>query len=416
MKRVEEHFSVQMPEQTAYVRKAAVNPVWTRLGGILALTALAGCQSIIPKTARAPVPTPPPVQQAEAPPEAAPITNALPTDAQRHRVALLLPLSGKNAGIGQSIANATTMALLDARASNIRITSYDTAKGARAAAQLAINDGNKLILGPLLSENVIAAAEVAAPVNVPIISYSNDIGIAGGNIFLLGFLPSQSIDRVVEYARSQGLKDFAGLVPDGTYGQRASSTLLRSVQDAGGKVVTLQKYDRSQQSMQAAIERMQQDSKYDAILIADSGKMAINAQPFINRYGGANARILGTELWNTESSLIATPGMNGAWFASVPDKLYQQYAAKYLTQFGTAPYRLSSLGYDSVLLTIRIAHDWKPGQAFPVDRLRDAGGFMGLDGAFRFARDGTAERALEVQEVRNGAFAVVSPAPRSFEN
>src|ERR1017187_3453294 len=38
---------------------------------------------------------------------------ALPTDGGRHRVALLVPLTGPNAGAGQSLANATTMALLD---------------------------------------------------------------------------------------------------------------------------------------------------------------------------------------------------------------------------------------------------------------------------------------------------------------
>ena len=417
MKRVVGYFPARISAETAYVRKAAINPLCARLGGILALAALAGCQSIIPRTARTPAPTPPPVQQAETPPvDIAPVTNALPTDAQRHRVALLLPLTGKNAGIGQSIANATTLALLDTKANNIRITSYDTAKGARAAAQLAINDGNKLILGPLLSENVIAAAEVAAPLNVPIISYSNDVGIAGGNIFLMGFMPNQSIDRVVSYARSKGAKQFAGLVPDGTYGQRASSSLLRSVKSAGGTVVTLQKYNRSRESMRAAIERMQQDSSYDAVLIADSGPMAITAAPLIKRYGGPDAKILGTELWNTEAELTSTADLGGAWFASVPDALYRQYAAKYTAQFGASPYRLSSLGYDSVLLTLRISRDWQPGQNFPIEKLRDSGGFMGLDGAFRFSKDGTAQRALEVQEVRSGTFSVVSPAPKSFEN
>ena len=43
-----------------------------------------------------------------------------------------------------------------------------------------------------------------------------------------------------------------------------------------------------------------------------------------------------------------------------------------------------------------------------------AGGFLGLDGAFRFRSDGTAQRTLEVREVRDGQVVVVSPAPDSF--
>jgi branched-chain amino acid transport system substrate-binding protein len=141
---------------------------------------------------------------------------------------------------------------------------------------------------------------------------------------------------------------------------------------------------------------------------------AIRIVPLVRANGGTDARILGTELWNTERTLAASPAMRGAWFASVSDGLYRQYAAKYRAQFGTDPFRLSTLGYDSVLLTTRIARDWKPGTPFPMDRLRDAGGFIGLDGAFRFGRNGVAERLLEVQQVGAGTLTVASPAPKSF--
>jgi hypothetical protein len=67
-----------------------------------------------------------------------------------------------------------------------------------------------------------------------------------------------------------------------------------------------------------------------------------------------------------------------------------------------------------VLLTLRVARDWQPGRAFPADKLRDAGGFLGIDGAFRFDRDGVVERAMEVREVRGGSVSVVDPAPARF--
>jgi hypothetical protein len=134
----------------------------------------------------------------------------------------------------------------------------------------------------------------------------------------------------------------------------------------------------------------------------------------VRKNGGATARQLGTELWNTDTALAASPVLRGAWFASVSDGLYRQLATKYRARYGSAPFRLSSLGYDSVLLTVRIAKDWKPGAPFPATRLRDPGGFSGIDGAFRFNRAGVAERALEVNEVGAGASAVIDPAPRSF--
>src|SRR3546814_12558848 len=101
--------------------------------------------------------------------------------------------------------------------------------------------------------------------------------------------------------------------------------------------------------------------------------------------------------------------MRGAWFASVSDGLYGQLATKYRQRYGKAPYRLASLGYDSVLLTVRIARDWKPGTNFPVTRLLAADGFGGIDGIFRFDNQGLAIRAPEVSAVGAGGFRVTDP-------
>ncbi|MBX4388978.1 hypothetical protein K4H03_23165, partial [Mycobacterium tuberculosis] len=68
------------------------------------------------------------------------------------------------------------------------------------------------------------------------------------------------------------------------------------------------------------------------------------------------------------------------------------------------------MGYDAVLLVARVAQDWKVGTRFPVARLTDADGFIGIDGAFRFLGNGMSERALEVQEAQAGKFVTIDPA------
>jgi hypothetical protein len=191
--------------------------------------------------------------------------------------------------------------------------------------------------------------------------------------------------------------------------------MLRAAQDAQLSVVSMQTYDRSAASLQGAIKRLGDPKGYDALLIADSGRIAIVAAPLV-RKSGSSARLLGTELWNTDTGLTASRPMAGSWYAAVSDTLYGQFAAKYRARFGTGPFRLSSLGYDSVLLAVRIAADWKPGSDFPEARLVDKGGFAGVDGAFRFTRDGVAERSLEVKQIGTGAVAIVSPAPQGFDS
>ena len=380
-----------------------------RRAGLIALigaTLLAGCQTVVPRR---------PVQ--EAPP---PVATPAPTpgqvpEAERHRVALLVPLSGPNAAVGQSIANAANLALLDSGAARVRITSYDTAAGAGAAAARALADGSRLFLGPLLAADVRAVATMARDARVPVIAFSNDATAAGPGTFLMGFSPAQAVERVVRYAQSRGMTRFAALVPTGSYGRTASATLIRAAEAAGGSVVAMQTFDRSPQSLAAAVGRFGREQTFDAVLIADGGRIAIQAVPLLKKTASPNAKVLGTELWATDSAVRAGGPLVGAWYASVSDATYRQLGRRYQARYGRAPYRLASLGYDAALLTVRVANDWKVGTPFPAGALADQGGFGGVDGAFRFARDGVAERALEVNQVAPGAATVVSPAPKSFE-
>lgn len=382
---------------------------WAVVGAALIVSACAGPR-IVPESPKAP-----PIEVPRERPVNRPITNALPQDVERHRVALLVPLSGPNAGVGKSLQNATQLAILDTNTQAIRITTYDTGTGAAAAAQRAIADGNKLILGPLLAEEAREVAPIARAAHVPVLSFSNDSSVAGGGTYLLGYSPSQSIERVVDYAKANGITQYAGLIPGGVYGERVSTAFLSAVRDAGGTVVALETYDSRPGSMTTAITKAGR-SPFQAILIAGSGGSAVTAAPIIHRSpGGKTARILGPELWNSDSGIGANAVLNGAWFASVPNNYYRQYAGKYRDRFGVAPYRLSTLGYDAVLLTVRIAREWRPGDDFPERRLLERDGFAGLDGAFRFGRDGVAQRALEVQEIGGGTLKTVSPAPANFD-
>ena len=194
---------------------------------VAAALLVSACSTVVP---RGPAP-PPPAKKAPPPaPRPDAVEAGIPRDTARNRVALLVPLSGTNAGVGKSLANATQLALLDTGNQQVRVTNYDTATGAAVAAQRAIADGAQLILGPLLSDDVRAVAPIARKAGVPVISFSNDTSVAGDGVYLMGYTPSQSIERVVAYARSRGVTNFGGLVPNALYGTRASTVFLRAVE------------------------------------------------------------------------------------------------------------------------------------------------------------------------------------------
>ncbi len=377
-----------------------------RRGAMLLGTAvlLAGCK-VIPKGPVEPIPEP-----------TAPPTSTLPADQQRHRVALLVPLSGASATVGQSLANATTMALLDTNAQNVRITTYDTAQGVSLAANQAISDGNKLILGPLQGGDVGTVATIARAAKVPLITYANDQTLAARDVFLLGTVPGNAIGRTVQFAFSRGVRRFAVLAPQNDFGQRTAAAFAEAVRMAGGTLVASESYARSNTSVISAARRLRARGGIDAVLIADDARFAALAAPNLKAVGAAAPRILGPDSWSGESVIGSTPALRGAWYAAVSDARFRQFADSYTNRFGLRPFRASTLGYDSVLLTIRVAREWRPGTVFPVAKLNDSGGFLGLDGPFRFNNTGMLERALEVREVRAGGVTIVSPAPAKFQD
>jgi ABC-type branched-subunit amino acid transport system substrate-binding protein len=365
---------------------------------------LAGCK-VVPDSGT-PTPAPPPSNE--------PSDTVLPTDSGRHRVALLVPLTGPNGEVGQSIANATTMALLDTNADNLRITTYDTSTGASSAAARAIADGNRLILGPLLGEDVAPVIAQARPANVPLISFSNDSTIAARDVFLMGQSPEQSIRRAVDYASAKGQKTFAALIPNGEYGRRAELAFGDAVRAAGGTLAGVQRYDRGNTSIVSAAQRLNDAGGFDTVMIADGARLSILAARKLKEKK-TTIRLLGTELWSGEAEVATSVPLRGGWFASISDDRWRQFMDSYQSRFGTRPHRVATLGYDSVLLSLRVARDWQPGKPFPAASMIDTTGFLGLDGPFRFRRSGLGERAMEVRQIGNGTISVVDPAPTKFQ-
>ena len=341
-----------------------------------------------------------------------PIVEPPPLITEQNMVAVIVPLTGGDGPVGTSISNAARLALADTGEKSIKITVYDSTVpgGAAAATQRAIAEGNRLILGPLLAEDVRAAAPVARKAGVPVIAFSNDEGVAGDGVYIMGFTPDQSISRVVSFARGKGASKFAALVPTGLYGQRAAQAMIGSVRKFGGTVTGIQSYDRSKAAMTAAVRRLNAKGDVDAILIGDNGRIAAMAAPLLK----VGPRKLGTELWATDKTLGKTAALRGAWYAAAPDYQFNRLVTRYRARYGKTTYRLASLGYDAVLLAVRNAKSWPLGRAFPAKSLIDKDGFGGVDGAFRFSRDGVAERLLEVRQVTAAGTTTVAPAAPKF--
>lgn len=408
-----------------------------------------------------PMPQPLPTQPLMAPPPPLPVQPPAqivltppPPSGDVPKVALLLPLSGRDAALGQQLLEAAELAMFDSADERFTLVPVDTGgtpDGAREAADKAIGMGARLILGPLFGSEAQAVAPAARAAGVNVVTFSNDQSIAGDGVFVFGFLPRPQVDRIVAYAAGKGSKRFALLAPRGGFGDTVSDELQKAARanrvqvtksetyesGAGDLSPTVRRFaDFERRSLALANEKKQYEGKtdevsrqalrrlegmqglgdlgFDAVLVPEGGDRLRSLAPLLSIYDidPKTVRLLGTVLWD-DPALASEPSLRGAWFAAPPPEGRAEFEASYETTFRRKPPRLATLAYDLVALAAVLAKlDTRPD--FGRTALTQSTGFAGVDGLFRFLPDGRSERGYAILEIGDRQRRVVDPAPESF--
>ena len=369
-----------------------------------------------------------PPQQPITPFPAQPVPGAVPVG-QKIKVALLVPLSGQNAAVGEALSNAAQMALFDAGADRFELIPRDTggtASGAAQAAQSAVQDGAKLILGPLFAEEVRAASPVAQNANINMIAFTTDWKQAGPNTFIMGFVPFGQVQRVLDFAARQGVRSVGVIAPQNEYGNALMSVYESQARASGLQTIDTIRVNPGDPGLSTVVQKFARaDSRkrtdgrtapppFDAVFVPVSGTDLRTISNLLTYYAldPQAVRRLGTGIWD-DPAIARETNLNGAWFAAPEPGARRIFEQKYRDIYGTNPPRLASLGYDAIALAAVLARTGHPG--FDRGGITNPNGFSGIDGIFRFRADGLAERGLAVIEFRNGQPVVIDPAPRTFE-
>ncbi len=342
-----------------------------------------------------------------------------PAEAVPARVALLLPFSGgtpETRALAESLEKAAELAVLDSKNGDILLMPRDdggTPQTAAAAATRAIADGAEIIIGPLFSQNVAAVSPIARAGHVPVIGLSSDRSVGGNGVYLLSFQPETEVNRIVSYAVRTGHTSFSGLIPKSAYGEKVVAAFRDSVMRAGAQIAAIESFDEQPQAVTAPAKAAAQAGG-DAILIAEGGTMlqALGPALALNGVTPRSVQLLGTGLWD-DVSILREPVLAQGWFAAPPPDAFRNFAAHYRQIYQAAAPRIATLSYDAISL-VALLTQGRPGLRFTDAALTDASGFAGVDGIFRFRRDGSAERGLAILQVDPNGFRVVDPAPKSF--
>jgi branched-chain amino acid transport system substrate-binding protein len=359
------------------------------------------------------------------------------------RVAILLPLSGARADIGQSMLHAAQLAL-DAPALDAKDTG-GTPDGAAAAARAAIADGAGLILGPLTAQETAAVAPIARQAGVAVLAFTNDPSQAQPGVWTLGITPGQQVRRLVAAAQGQGKTQIAALLPDNDFGHAMGQALMQATTSAGLPSPNVRFYSRGMAAINAATRdlsgyasrrgpidaqmraaraegtpegrrRAQELAKsaiappsFNALLLADTGEALAEIAAVLPYYDvdRSAVKIMGPALWASSSS--GSGQFTGAWYAAPDPAARGSFEQAYTAKFGSAPSPLADLAYDAA----SIARVLGGRGGFSVGALTQPSGFVGVDGWLALLPDGQVRRALAVFDIERGGPQMVEPAPQS---
>jgi hypothetical protein len=340
-------------------------------------------------------------------------------------VALIVPGASGAAGdavLAQNLENAARLAIADLRDVAIDLRVYNTGSDPASAAQAAtkaVDEGAKIILGPVFAESANAVGVAVAPRGVNVLSFSNNTDIAGGNVFVLGPTFANTAGRLVSYAAGQGKRSILTVhdsTPAGESGRRAiAAALARSGAGSAGAVT----YEFSQQGVVQAVPSIvaqARSSAADAIFFTADSAGALPLLTQLIPEAGLRppaVQFIGLTRWDIPPATLSLPGVQGGWFALPDPGLSQQFQARYQAAYGQPPHPIAGLAYDGIAAIGALV---KQGSADPLGHaaLTQGSGFVGVNGIFRLRPDGTNERGLAVATIRNNQVVVIDPAPRSF--
>ena len=339
-------------------------------------------------------------------------------------VALLVPAGGGNSAddaLATSLENAARLAMSELDGVTIDLRVYNTAGNpnqAITAANEAVREGAKIILGPVYAPNAAAAGAAAPGVNL--LAFSNNPGVAGGNVFVLGNSFENTARRLVRYAAASGKGNILvvnGENPAETLGRDAVLRAISSTSGASQAGVT--SFEVSQTGVINAVPEITKAARTSGATSVFLTSGTDGAIPFLaqllpeNGLGPDKVQYIGLQRWDVPASARTLPGLQNGWFAMPDPGLQEQFQQRYLAAYGESPASIAGLAYDGIAAIGALVKAGKA-DALTGAALTQGQGFVGVNGVFRLLANGTTERGLAIAQIQNKEIVVLDPAPRSF--
>ena len=301
---------------------------------------------------------------------------------EKIKIGLLVPLSGKNAEIGQSIIRATQLAINKINNFSIEILPKDTKSSAEATLRSAKELdqlGVKLIIGPVFNDSLVYLDELK---DITFLSLTNKIIDNPKNIISAGINASSQLKTIKKFIELNEIKKTIFLTPDVNYKDEIKKAISNSkikilknyIYNSDPTKLTSQiekitNYSRRKQNLKDEITRLEKSDeankerlieqlnkkdtlggvKFDSVIIADfeESLKSVTTSLLYTDISPKEKYFITLNQW-FDQSLLNETSAQPIYFPSINKKNYEDFTEEYYNKFNQYPNQLSFLSFDLV--------------------------------------------------------------------
>ena len=301
---------------------------------------------------------------------------------EKIKIGLLIPLTGENSEIGESIINSVGLAINKINNSSIEIIPKDTGSNPDMALDAAIelsNLGVKIIIGPVFNESLAYLNKVN---DITFLALTNKNNNFSKNIINAGINATSQLRAIDRFIKLEKIKKTIFLTPDMDFKNEIEVAISRSKikvkknyvyntdptklteqiekitryqirkQNLQDEITRLEKSDESNKEL--LIERLKKrdtlgNVNFDSVVISDFDESlkSVTTSLLYTDVSPKEKYFITLNQWFDESLLKETSSQP-LYFPSVNKSNYEEFSSEYYEKYNLYPNQLSFLSYDLV--------------------------------------------------------------------
>ena len=297
-------------------------------------------------------------------------------------IALLLPLTGRYASLGNATRSGFLSAYYDMSAKTgyqQNIVFYDTnhASSITSLYQEAVSKGANMVIGPLTKDNV-KALTASGNFSVPTLelNYTDSWGSLPTNLYQFGLSPFDEAKQVADKAYDTGHKNALVIAPQTEWGQTVAKALIDRYRSDGGSITdsyyftpqsnlasdipkllhinVKEDHDKTRDQTDKATLEQQRRHDFDVVFLLAPPQSARQIVPLLKYYYVDKTPIYATSVvYSGAPQPSKDNDLNGVFFCEIPWSLSRNSFA--ISDGDAGSNRLYAVGRDAYMISHNLA-------------------------------------------------------------